>query len=101
MEEQVGELVGERLGVEVGREIALLPSPIRDGSDHAPDQLLDRALALGSPHLPAKILRGHDVGRHLRPELGELDVPLLENNLALFIGYDRGPQIPLDLVEGM
>ena len=99
MEEQVGQLIGEVLDVLVGSEIALLPSPARDGVDHASDELLDRALPLGGPDLSAKVLGRDDIGRHLGPELGELHIALLEHHLAGLVRDHGGSEVPLDLVE--
>jgi len=56
-------------------------------------------LALRSTDLPAKIFRNHDVGRLLRPELRNLDVALLEDDLAALVADDGGAKLPFDLVE--
>ena len=48
-----------------------------------------------------KILRGHDVGGRLRPVLGDLDVALLEDGLALLVLDAGGAQLPINLVKGM
>ena len=83
----------------VGREVLLLGRPPGDGVDDAADQLLDAALALGRADLPAEILGDDDVGRLLGPELGDLDVALLEDDLALFAADHGRPEVPLHLVE--
>ena len=58
-------------------------------------------LALGGAEVAAEVLGGDDVGGHLRPELGHLDVLLLEDLLPLLV-RDRGvAQLPLDGVEGV
>ena len=81
IDEQVLQVVAERLQVVVAGEVLLLARPRRDRVDDAADQLLDAALALGRPDLPAEILRDDDVGRLLGPEPGDLDVALLEDDL--------------------
>ena len=101
VEEQISELVGEGLCVHVGREIALLPSPARDGVDHAADQLFYGVLTLRCSNLTTKILRRDHIRRHLRPELGELHVALLEDGLAGLARDDGGPELPFDLIEGV
>ncbi len=53
----------------------------------------------GRADLPAEILRDDDVGGLLRPGFGELDVALLEDELAAFVGDDGRPQLPVDFVE--
>ena len=67
--------------------------------DDAADELLDAALTLGRPNLAAEILRDDDVGRLLRPELRNLDVALLEHDLAALVADHGRAQLPLDLVE--
>ena len=93
------EVVAERLQVVLGREVLLLAGPPRDRVDHATDELLDGALALRRANLPAEVLRDDDVRGLLRPEAGELDVALLEDQLAALVGDDGRPQIPFDFVE--
>ena len=100
VEQDVGELVLEGLGVLVGREVAALTTPAGDRARHAADHLLDRRLALGRVHAPAEVLLGDDVGRVLRPGLRELDAALLERRV-LGIADDGVADLPLDCVEGM
>src|SRR5438874_6691916 len=50
----MGQLVTEDFRRFGGREIPLLVGPPMDGANHAPDQLLDAALALGRPSTPRK-----------------------------------------------
>ena len=73
--------------------------PLRDRVDDAADELLDAALALGRADLAAEVLRDDDVGRLLRPEPRDLDVALLEHDLAALVADDGRAQLPLDLVE--
>ena len=80
-------------------EVLLRARPAGDRVDHAADQLLDAALALGRAHLAAEVLRDDDVGGLLRPELRNLDVALLEDDLALLVADHRRADFPLDLVE--
>jgi hypothetical protein len=35
----------------------------------------------------------------LRPQLRDLDVTLLEDDLASLVAYDRSAKLPLDLIE--
>jgi hypothetical protein len=53
----------------------------------------------GVAHLPAEVLRDDDVGGLLRPELGNLDVALFEDDLALLVADDGGADFPLHFVE--
>ena len=53
----------------------------------------------GRADLPAEILRDDDVGGLLRPELRDLDVALLEDDLALLVADHRRADLPFDLVE--
>src|SRR3989338_7860446 len=92
--EQVLELGLERLGVGLGVEVALAAAPGADRTDDAADELPDAALALGGAEGAAEVLRGDDVGGGLRPELGDLDVLLLEDDLALLARNDRGAGFP-------
>ena len=55
----------------------------------------------GVPRWPRKYLLTDDVGRELAPEVGDLDVLLLEDALARFVGDAGGPVLPGDLVVGM
>ncbi len=53
------------------------------------------------PDVAAEVLADDDVGGQLRPEVGDLDVLLLEDALAGLVGDAGGPQLPGDLVVGM
>ena len=56
-------------------------------------------LALGRAERAAEVLLDHDVGRGLRPRLGELDAALLEEHLAVGAGDHRVAALPLDGLE--
>ena len=99
VDQEVLELVGEGLQIGVGPEVVLPPGPLGDGLDHASDQLLDRPLAFRRAHLAAEVFRDDDVRRLLGPEARHLDVALLEDDLALLVADDGGPQFPVDLVK--
>jgi hypothetical protein len=88
----------ESLCLLLGREVAAVTAPATDRLDDAPDHLLDARLALGRGHAAAEVLLGDDVGRRLRPELGELDALLLESRLVL-AGDERVAQLPFELLE--
>ena len=60
------------------------------------DQLAHRALALGRPDRAAEVFLDDHVGRGLAPALGDLDVALLEDALAVLAGDGGRPQLPLD-----
>ncbi len=92
------ELGLEGVGLLVGREVAALAAPAADRVDDAADHLLDGALALGRGHAAAEVLLRDDVGRGLRPELGELDVLLLERG-AVLAGNVSVAKLPFDLLE--
>ena len=100
MKKDVGQLVLKRLSVLAAGEVTALNPPAGDRPRHAREHLLDRALTLGRTHLPAEVLLGDDVGRVLRPRLRELDVGLLERDLAA-VADARVAQLPLDRREGI
>ena len=85
--------------VRLGGEVAVLlrPSAVMVSATRA-DQLADRALALGRARRAAEVLRGDHVGGQHRPGLGDLDVLLLEDDLAVLAGDAGGAQLPGDLV---
>ena len=87
--------------VRVRREVALGLRPGRDRVDDAIDELLDAGLALRRAEVAAEVLADDDVGGELRPEVGDLDVLLLEDALAGLVGDAGGPVLPGDLVVGM
>ena len=100
VQQDVGQLGLEGVGVGVGREVAALPSPLGDRAGDAADHLPHGVLARRGSRLPAEVLLGDDVGRVLRPRLGELDVSLLERDLVA-VADPRVPQLPLDGIERM
>src|SRR5205823_12112640 len=88
----------EGLGLLLVREVAALAAPGADRVDDAADHLAHALLALGRGHAAAEVLLRDDVGRGLRPELGELDGLLLED--GAFLAGDQGvARLPLDLLE--
>ena len=99
VDQDVLEVLAERLQILVGREVPVRLRPHRDRVDDAADELLDAALALGGANLAAEIFRDDDIGRLLRPGLRNLDVALLEHHLTAFVADERRADFPLDLVE--
>ena len=99
IDEQVLQVVAERLQIVVAREVLLLLRPVGNRVDDAADELLDAALALGRADRAAEILGNDDVGRLLRPEPRDFDVALLEDNRTLLIADDRRAHVPFNLVE--
>jgi hypothetical protein len=97
--EQVLQIVAERLEVVFAREIVLLSGPRGNRVHDASDELLDAPLALGRTDHAAKILGDNNVGRLLRPEPWNFDVALLEDYRPLLIADDGRPHLPFDLVE--
>ncbi len=97
----MGQLGLEGLQVVVRREVVLCLGPGRDRVDDAVDELLDAGLALGRAEVAAEVLADDDVGGQLAPEVGDLDVLLLEDALARFVGDAGGPVLPGDLVVGV
>ena len=95
---QVRQLEPEILAVRVGLEVAVLLAPVRDGVDHALDQLRDAGLALGRPEFAVEILAGDDIGGRLRPVDRDLDIALLEDDGAFIISNGGGAGLPLDIV---
>ena len=82
-------------------EVTVVDAPVRDGADHAMDQLANGRLPLRRVLLAKEIFRDDDLGRKLRPVLGHLDVFLLENDLAALVGNLRRAGIPLDFIVGI
>ena len=94
------QLVLERQRLVLVGEVAAVAAPRADGVDDAADHLLHGPLALRAGHAAAEVLLGDDVRRGLRPELGELDVLLLEGGPVLARDV-RVADLPLDLVVGI
>ena len=94
----MGQLRPEGREVFVGREVVLGLGPPRDGVDDTVDELADAGLALRGAEVATEVLADDDVGRQLAPELGDLDVLLLEDELARLVADGGGPVLPGDLV---
>lgn len=98
-DQDVLQLVVERIGLGLVGEVAAFDAPGGDGVGHAIDDLLERPLALGKAQRAAEVLLRHDVGGIERPVGGELDAQLLERNRAVLpVGDPRVATLPLDLV---
>src|SRR6202030_1746526 len=100
-DQQEAQLLGPVLGILVRREVVALDAPTGQGVDHAVDDLADAGLALGAAGGAAEVLLGDDVDGQLRPGAGDLDVLLLEDDLALLAGDRGGAPLPLHEVNGM
>ena len=94
VDDQVRQLRLESGEVLVAREVVLGLRPGRDRVDDPVDELADAGLALRGAEVAAEVLADHDVGRELAPEVGDLDVLLLEDRLARFVGDPGGPVAP-------
>ena len=101
MQQQMRQLVAERLGVCRRREVALRLAPTADRAHHPSDHLTDAVLAVRAAERAAEVLGDDDVGRQLRPPRRDLDVVLLEDDLALFVLDDGAAPLPLDGIEGI
>src|SRR6202049_4701883 len=100
-DQEVAELLGPVLRVFLAREVAAFASPTGQGFDDPVDQLADAGLALRGAHAAPEVLLGDDVDRELRPGAGDLDVLLLEDDLALLAGDRCCSALPLPPVEGV
>ena len=99
VQQGVGELVLEDLGVGGGGEVAVLLAGPAVGEDDAVDQLAQGPLAGVAADRAAEVLGGDDRGGDDRPEVGELDATLLEDDLAgLPVVLDDVATLPGDLV---
>ena len=101
VDEKMGQLGLEGLEVRVGREVVLRLGPAGDREDDPVDQLADARLALLGAEVAAEVLADDDVRRELRPEVRDLDVLLLEDELAGLVADRGGPGLPGDLVVGV
>ena len=99
IDQQVLQVVTERLQVVFRGEILLLARPGGNRVDHPAHQLPNGPLTLRRADLPPEVLGHHDVRGLLRPELRKLNIPLLENEFTPLVGNDGGAQLPLDLVK--
>ncbi len=97
----MGQLGLEGLEVRVRGEVALGLGPGGDRVDDAVDQLADGGLALRRAEVAAEVLADDHVGGELAPEVGDLDVLLLEDGLARLVGDAGRPVLPGDLVVGV
>ena len=95
------ELVGERVGVRRRGEVALRLAPAADRAHDPADHLPDAVLALRAAERAAEVFGDDDVGRQLRPRRRDLDVVLLEDDLALLVLDDGAAPLPLHRVEGI
>ncbi len=99
VDERVGELVIEDLGVLGTGEVPVLTPGRHVLSDHAVDQLLETPLPLRGADRAAEVLGGDDVGGVDGPEVGEFDTTLLEVDGAVPpVGHDDIAALPGDLV---
>ena len=99
MEQDVLQIVAERLQIRLGGEISLRPPPAGNRLHHAANQLPHAMLAPRGPQLATEIFRHDDVGRLLRPGAGHLDIALLEDDLAALVADDGRARLPFNLVE--
>ena len=97
-EQHVRQLVVKDGRIFAGGKVAVGQAPVADGLGHAAHQLADAGLPLGRVQLAVQVLRGHNVGRGHRPVERNLDVLLLEDDVALLVGDRRGALLPLELV---
>ena len=99
VDERVGELVLEDLGVLGAGEVPVLAAGRHVLPDHAVDQLLEAPLPLRGADRAAEVLGGDDVGGVDGPEVGEFDTTLLEVDGAVPpVGHDDVAAFPGDLV---
>ena len=80
VDDQVLELVAERLRLVVVDEVAALAAPPGDGVGHPVGDLLERRLPLGRAEGAPEVLLGQDVGGVDAPGRGHLDPELLEGD---------------------
>ena len=81
-------------------EVALGHAPVADRLGHSGYELADSGFTLRGPKLAVEIFAGHDVGGGHGPILGDFDVLLLEDYVALGVGDLREAEIPFDFVVG-
>src|SRR6201998_3333217 len=93
------ELVLERVARSVVGEITAFRAPANDRVHDTADQLAHPAFALRGAGLAVAIFAGDDVGRGLRPSLGDFHIVLAENCGALLIPDQGSALLPFDRVE--
>ena len=81
-------------------EVAAGDAPVADGLGDAGDEGADAGLTLGGAVEAVEVFGGDDVGRGHGPVGGDLDVLLLEDDLALEVLDDGVAELPDDLVVG-
>ncbi len=102
VQQHVGELVLEDLGVRVGCEVAVFLAGFDVLADDAVDQRLEAGFTLRGADGATEVLRGDDRRRVEAPERRELDTLLLEDCLAgLPVGLDDVTKLPLHGVVRM
>ena len=101
VDQEMGQLGVEGGQVLVRGEVVLRLGPGGDRVGDPVDELLDAGLALRRADVAAEVLADDDVGGQLAPEAGDLDVALLEDDLARLVADAGGPDLPLDLVVRM
>jgi hypothetical protein len=82
LDQQVLELGAVVVGRSLVGKVPVLRPPSSDGVGHAVDELAHGALAFGCTQLATEVLLHDHVGRGLTPAAGNLDIALLEHNLA-------------------
>ena len=97
----MGQLGVERGEVFVRGEVVLGLGPGGDRVGDTIDQLPDARLALRRADVAAEVLAHDDVRGELAPEARDLDVALLEDDLARLVADAGRPDLPLDLVVRM
>src|SRR5207245_1687771 len=100
-DQEEAQLLGPVLGVLVGGEVGALEAPFLQRLDYAVDELADAGLALWRAGAAPEVLLGDHIDGQLRPRAGDLDVLLLEDELALLAGDGRGAALPFDQVVGV
>ena len=100
LDQQVGQFVFEGIAGSGISKISTLFAPANDSVGHAADQLANGPFPLIRSWLAVEILAGDDVGRGLRPGLGDFDIFLPEDGHAFFVADEGHALFPFDRVEG-
>ena len=101
VDEEMGELGEEDVGVFLRGEVAVAHAPVADGLGYAGDEVADTLLALGRADLAMEIFGGDDVGRGDGPVGGDFDGLLLEDEAAFEVLDDGVAELPGEFVEGV